>query len=164
MSLSRVKQDDMVRALVDQASDIPVVIKVHPFSRQKVPEHVDWIESLHDPRKGVFVVEDHIHRLIRNSSAVVCVNSGVGLEALLLGKPVITCGETDYHHLTFKAHAPGDLRGLIENARAPDQVTLCRYAKWLFGEQYIDVREDPAIWVDEVYSRLMRTGRRGRRS
>lgn len=158
MSLARFPQEDMVRELMRHAHDIPVVLKPHPLSRDKAPEFTDWVESLHDPVRGVFVVEDHCHRLAQNSTAVVCVNSGVGVESVLLGKPVITCGDTDYHHLTQQAHSAQDLRGLLETARAPDEDTTVRYAKWLFGDHYIDMRDDPAVWSNEIYDRMVRAG------
>ncbi len=154
LKLAHFSQEDLVATLIrDRVA--PVVIKVHPVARHDFPEHVAAIRALHDPGAGVHVVDGHVHDLILGARVVVCTNSGVGVEALLLGRPVITCGTSDYHHLTQAARHPSALRAMVERATAPGDLTMMRYATWLFGGQFIDVRDPPQVWVAEVLRRIV---------
>lgn len=129
----------------------PVVIKLHPRTRDA--DFVARISALHDPTTGLHVVTDHIHDLIAQAERVVTINSGTGFEALLLGKPVIACGKTDYHHLTTRALTPAHLASALEAAPVtPERATLARYCLWYFS-QMIDLSAPG--WDGRIISRLL---------
>lgn len=155
LKLADVSTDAILSLLIARAGLQPFVIKLHPATRD--PGFINRINALNNPARGVFVVNDHVHDLILGASRVVTVNSGTGLEALLLERPVITCGRSDYHHLTMRATTPEALTAALDASPAiPDRVTLARYAFWYF-KQMIDVSE--AGWEDLVVDRLLAAGR-----
>ncbi len=155
LDLGHFKQEALLYKLIRGAKSQPVVIKVHPKTRLELPEAARDVDALHDPKNGVFVVDGHLHDLIRDAYVTVCSNSGAGLEALLLGCPVITCAQVDYHHLTVDAPKPDLLPDLISDAKPHDMLTVARYAKWLFGTQFIDIRDPDDAWTEEVYQRML---------
>lgn len=144
--------DRMISAACAGASRRPVVIKPHPLARD--PAHRAAVVALHDPARGVHVVAGHIHDLIRRARVVLCQNSGVGMEALLLGKPVITCALSDYHHLTERAQAPEALDHMLDTALAPAPELVAKFAYWFFGCHMICPAASPDTWIDQIAGRL----------
>lgn len=74
-----------------------VVLKLHPG--HATPE----IEALARHRatgKHVFLLNENIHSLIANCAGVIAINSGVGFETLIHGRPMITMGACDYESVT----------------------------------------------------------------
>ena len=55
------------------------------------------------------VLDNNIHDLISASEATICINSGVGIEALLHLKPVFTIGESDYSSATTVIKSKNEL-------------------------------------------------------
>ena len=53
---------------------------------------------------NVFVLHDNIHDMINKSSGIILINSGVGFEALIHGKTVLTIGNSDYDICTLKSN------------------------------------------------------------
>ncbi|TCS66508.1 capsular polysaccharide biosynthesis protein [Primorskyibacter sedentarius] len=157
LKLAFFSQERLLKTLIDQPK-LPVVIKLHPVAQKDHPDYCETIKGLHDPDKGVFVVDGHLHRMIEAARAVVCTNSGAGLEAILLNRPVITCGKTDYHHLADVVRNPSDLWPTIMKATPPAEDIMHRYAKWFFGEMLIDTHQSPEIWVAEVMRRIRASG------
>jgi len=78
-----------------------VVFKLHPG--QKQPAIEAEVRKWMDASPYVFLLNENIHSLILESQAVVVINSGVGFESLIHGKPVITLGACDYQWVTFRA-------------------------------------------------------------
>jgi Capsule polysaccharide biosynthesis protein len=83
-----------------------LVFKLHPG--QAVPEIASAVAQRAATARHVFVMNENIHSLISESKGVIVINSGVGFESLIHGKPVVTMGACDYQWVTFRA-APGDL-------------------------------------------------------
>jgi len=46
----------------------------------------------------------NVHNLIAEADGIVLINSGVGFESLIHGKPVVTFGNCDYKWFTFRGH------------------------------------------------------------
>ncbi|CAH0193664.1 hypothetical protein SRABI70_01570 [Pseudomonas sp. Bi70] len=79
---------------------LTVVFKEHPSSRESYPElHAQVHERL------LFANGNPTQELIENSEFVVTINSTVGLESLLLGKPVMTLGQAFFNVPGLVAHA-----------------------------------------------------------
>lgn len=105
-----------------------VVVKKHPAetTRPSIPG-------------AVFVPDDaHVHDLIDLSSAVLLVNSGVGVLALAFGKPVIACGEAFYTSkgLAIKASSADDVITKLNSGLSYDEDTVQRFIHYLSSKFY----------------------------
>ncbi|MBB4231771.1 hypothetical protein [Rhizobium mongolense] len=105
-----------------------VIAKKHPLETQR-PE----IENV------TFVDDDtHIKDLIDLADKLVLINSGSGLIAATLGKPVICCGNAFYAHsgFTFEATTPDELVDLAQSDLSVDEETKLRFVKYLVFDFY----------------------------
>lgn len=157
LNLSYIQQTEILLELMRDPI-VPVVIKVHPITQKRHPEAAKSILDLHDPKKSVFVVDGHLHDIIRRSKAVICINSGAGMEALLLGRPVLTCGRSEYHHLTKVVKNASEIWPAIESAEAVSEDVMKKYALWFFGQNLVDIRDPPSKWARDILDRLLATG------
>ncbi|MFG0380994.1 capsular biosynthesis protein [Pseudomonas sp. zbq_18] len=87
------------KMLVEECS-LTVVFKEHPSSRERYP---DLHEQVHE--RLLFANGNATQELIESSDYVVTINSTVGLESLLLGKPVLTLGQAFFNIPGLVAHA-----------------------------------------------------------
>lgn len=92
--------------------NMPLVVKGHPvnpgsmaplYQAVKQFDHVTWVDDV------------SIHDLIPNAHAVVVVNSGTGMEAMLHKRPVITFGRCEYDCVSNKATADN----IVDVLRSP---------------------------------------------
>lgn len=105
-----------------------VVAKKHPLETER-PQ----IENL------IFAPDDaHIRDLIDLSDKVVVINSGTGLIAATLGKPVICCGKAFYDHegFTHTATSSGHLIDLAEQDLSTETEIRLRFVKYLISDFY----------------------------
>ncbi len=78
-----------------RGSGIRVAVKRHPYcGSMSMQKCLDELEAAGD----IIRVDGSIHQLIPAAKIVITVNSGVGLEALMHGKPVIISGACDYSY------------------------------------------------------------------
>jgi hypothetical protein len=94
-------------------TNISVVVKRHPlcksFSLQAAMLELE--------RQGMIIVSKaSIHSLIAGAELVFTVNSGVGLEALIHGRPVVVSGLCDYAYAAACARNVEELEAAIANA------------------------------------------------
>lgn len=74
---------------------------------------------------------------LRDCAFVVTQNSGVGFDGLILGKPVVLFGLSDYHHVTLDAATLGAERAL---AMAPDHAPpVERFLDWFLRRTSLDM-------------------------
>lgn len=78
----------------------------------------------------VHFTEASIHDVLPGASAVVTVNSGVGLEALMHGKTVITTGAAEYSVVTRKARSATELSEQL--ARISEPADLDRIKRFVY--------------------------------
>lgn len=105
------------KRLADECG-LTVVFKEHPSSRECYPElHAQTHERL------LFANGNPTQELIQNSEFVVTLNSTVGLESLLLGKPVMTLGQAFFNIPGLVAHADSAAE-MLELARRFPQWSL----------------------------------------
>jgi hypothetical protein len=89
---SKVSVAEALQATVDycKLSSIELIIKGHPVNPGSM-------EELREIGKGYLWADNvNINSLLAQSSCCVMVNSGVGMEAILHGKPVVIFGDADY--------------------------------------------------------------------
>jgi hypothetical protein len=80
--------------------DLPIIIKPHPFSIDKDKLNTTLNQIIKD-RSNVHVSYASIHQILPRAACCITINSGVGFEALMYGKPVLTFGKSDYHIATY---------------------------------------------------------------
>ena len=109
------------------------VVKEHPSAR-KTYEH------LHDRHSQIFFANaNDTQELIEGAQLVITINSTVGIESLLLGRPVLTLGNAFYNISGLVSHADSEkaLNGLIAS---PDS--------WVYDETLV---KHFVSWLSEVY-------------
>ena len=84
------------------AQKISVCFKIHPYSLKDLKIQ-NTLKNYASKSRYVDISSRNIHELISASSGVFVINSGVGFEALIHGKPVVTFGNCDYQLATFSA-------------------------------------------------------------
>jgi len=94
--------DDFMNLIISFAAKYPdknFVIKEHPSFKQS-------IAGKYPPRKNIlFANGNSTEELIKNARLVITLNSTVGIEALLFGKPVITLADACYNIDGLVRHA-----------------------------------------------------------
>ena len=121
--------------------DGPVVIKPHP--RDRDPETAKRLEQLCSEHLNLIISEANIHDILSAAARVVTINSAVGIEAYLHRKPVILCGQSDFHHIAQVAHNTQELGRFLnqeKRARAYD-----KYVYWYFAQHCLSTVEPNLI-------------------
>lgn len=126
----------MVAALA--GAGIPVVLKRHPHCKD--PAVARFLEAL--PAGPVSVSRASVHALIPRARAVLTVNSGVGFEALLHGKPVIAAGKAEYAVAATPLTDPDAAVAALEAAESGhDPAFVRRYLFLAMNGYQIDTRD-----------------------
>jgi len=120
----------------------PVVIKRHPLCQSEAI--AAWLETV-ETSEFVFVSEGSIHDLISGCSAVLVANSGVGLEALLQGKPVHTMARSEYRHMTRPVETLAALEEVFTVVPPPVSELTERLLGFFFLEYLVDSTDVHAI-------------------
>lgn len=90
-----------------QDKDCKILVKKHPLdNRESTEQNLEKVLDL----PNVHLVQGNIHRYIEECEYVLTVNSGVGIEALLYEKPVITIGDSDYKDATINIRSTEELK------------------------------------------------------
>jgi hypothetical protein len=112
-----------------------LVIKRHP---KCADPRIQSFITRHRGRPHIHFTDASIHEILPKAHAVVTVNSGVGLEALLHGKPVITTGKSEYGFVAHKARSAEELvQQLSKLDEAMDQARIKRFLAWYAGEYLV---------------------------
>ena len=89
------------------STSIEIVIKRHPYcNNASIKKYLEKIAKY----KNVIITNANIQSIIKNSDVICVCNSGVGFEALLQLKPVITTGKCDYSNVTYVSKSFKDLK------------------------------------------------------
>ncbi|MFT3755790.1 MAG: hypothetical protein QM769_07545 [Pseudoxanthomonas sp.] len=136
---SDVDQDRAMQAVMElsRATGLPLVLKEHPANRVSMRPYRDRY-----PSQDVTWSEAHVHDLLRHCVGVVTINSGVGFEALLAGKPVVCLGRSEYDTTAYFSDVDG-LRQAWDAALAePIEDRMRRYGRfvdWFLGRHAVDI-------------------------
>ncbi|AVO36429.1 hypothetical protein [Pukyongiella litopenaei] len=109
--------------------DAPVIVKPHP--RDGSQETRAGLRDLATRFPHLRLSGGNIHDIIAAADRVVTINSAVGIEACLHRKPVILCGQADFHHVAQTARTPDDLAGFL--TRPPRKRAYDKFIYWYFG-------------------------------
>lgn len=138
---------EVVAALAEWANTakVPVVFKEHPVNRASMaplrraaPEsdQVIWFDEGHDAS---------VHDLIEGSAAVYTINSGVGFEAILHGKPVVTFGRSEYDCVTWHGQIGAlglDWSNVAEGSPLDISQAYRRFIDWYCRHRAVDLSDD----------------------
>ncbi|WP_417708327.1 glycosyltransferase family 29 protein [Roseibium aggregatum] len=111
-----------------EAEKVKVLIRRHPF------DHTDFFKTCKARFTSDYVVfgdGGHIHDDIRRSKAVAVINSGVGFEAMMLGRPVVSFGHAVYDSVLFSASALGLAEAYKRTIEEPEEVRAERYTRFI---------------------------------
>ncbi|QUJ75170.1 hypothetical protein KDD17_09030 [Sulfitobacter albidus] len=138
---------EMVEA-VCRATDAPVMVKLHPLDKDR--KAADRLDALATAHPHLHIVSANIHDMIAAARHVVTINSAVGIEAYLHRKPVILCGQSDFHHIATVAHTADDM---AEALNAPVKLRpYDKYIHWYFAQNCLSTTE-PAL-IDRFIARF----------
>lgn len=103
-ALADISTYDLARNVLSayRGTEYSVIIKPHPRDA-KFRIHMVGVQHKNN------IVRNSINYLIPRASAVYTVNSGVGFESLLYGKPVFSSGHSDYHWVTERVRSYEDI-------------------------------------------------------
>mmetsp|Transcript_29647 Transcript_29647/g.58670 ORF Transcript_29647/g.58670 Transcript_29647/m.58670 type:complete len:306 (-) Transcript_29647:2130-3047(-) len=132
------------------AVDGPVVVKPHPRDTDTGTRRALDAMRARFPHLSVF--DGNMHDLIAAADRIVTINSAVGIEAYLHRKPVILCGQSDFHHVADVARSEAELAAIL--ARAPRKRAYDKFIWWYFGHQCLS-SADPDL-VDRFLARCAR--------
>jgi hypothetical protein len=130
---------EVVESLVAWAKkqNIALVMKPHPANRKSMIPFEALIDDI-----NVFWSEANVYDLIEHATGVYTLNSGVGFEALLHLKPVVTFGRVEYDCVTFHA-TPINLNLAWEYCLKADINSLeknyRRFINWFLNDYAIDL-------------------------
>lgn len=142
----------MLDTCLAHANGRRVVVKPHP--REVSIALFDRLVALQEEHPNLQISLANIHDILARADRVVTINSAVGIEAYLHQKPVILCGQTDFHHITTEATDTMSLAAALEQP-APN-VDYARYIAWYFGQNCVDAGSDKM--VDQIMAKIRATG------
>ncbi|MEO4045483.1 capsular biosynthesis protein [Pseudomonas sp. CAU 1711] len=143
--------------LLAREAGMTVVFKEHPSSREAYPElHARTHERL------MFANGNSTQELIQASQFVVTLNSTVGLESVLLGKPVLTLGQAFFNipGLVVHADSAAELVALAQSFPAWPLEPQIResFLRYLAGEYCVQ-----GSWQNSDRAQLLRVAGRMQR-
>jgi hypothetical protein len=129
-----------------------VVFKLHPGAEH--PEIAAAVEARSAARRFVSCLNANIHSLILEAEGVVVINSGVGFESLIHGKPVVTFGNCDYKSVTFPARPDNldEARDYVAGYTPEQRLRGIKFIHHYYTRHAYDVYADDGA---EVRRRLM---------
>ncbi|MGR3713377.1 MAG: capsular polysaccharide export protein, LipB/KpsS family [Shimia sp.] len=131
-----------------------VVVKPHP--REILSGVGERLEEMQKLYPDLHVLTGNIHDILAQCQRVVTVNSAVGVEAYLHRKPVILCGQADFHHVADVARTPEMLEVLLEQ-EVRGRV-FAKYLYWYFGQQCLDASRRSKVIARQVVRRMAAQG------
>ncbi|WP_083921135.1 hypothetical protein [Hahella ganghwensis] len=143
---SDIDEIELVSCLVEWARShkVNLVLKPHPANRKAMEVFRTLVDNT-----SIYWSEAHIHDLISNCTAVFTINSGVGFEALMHVKPVVTFGRVEYDCVSFNAtkESINEAWKYCNEVRAEDlEVRYRKFVNWFLDDYAVDMsRSDQAM-------------------
>ncbi len=132
---------EMLETVCAAAAQGPVVVKPHP--RDFDPETGARLEELCARFPQLVVSTANIHDILDAATRVVTINSAVGIEAYLHRKPVILCGQADFHHIADVARSADDLATMLRTE--PRRRAYDKFIWWYFGHHCLSTTEPDLV-------------------
>ena len=144
---------EMVKGLIARDDPRPIVIKPHPRDFSETTHR--FLRQVVRKESRVMVTPANIHDILAAAAVVVTINSAVGIEAMLHGRPVVLCGKADFHHAAVTVVSRDGLSAGIVAAEArswPHDAFLT----WYFAGQCLQAGK-PGL-VDDFLVKIAETG------
>jgi hypothetical protein len=109
ISLSYFDYYELILSIINNITDYPIVIKPHPKSKNINK----LLKIIQQSNANVIISDLSIHQLIQNALCCITINSGVGFECLLYGKPVLAFGKSDYDSCTTICNHQKDINNRL---------------------------------------------------
>ena len=104
---------DMVRACAEAAQDKAVSILIKPHPKDNFQHFSDSLKMIAKDQPNIELTHGSLEALLQKADLVITANSGVGLEALLYGKAVITTGLSEYRPASLYAPDSESLKAAV---------------------------------------------------
>lgn len=125
-----------------------VVVKRHPMCKRA---DVEAALSKVAKSTSAIISSASIHDILPKASAVVTVNSGVGFEALLYQRRVITVGASEYGVATDRCRTLAELDAALFVEKQVDKNAIKRFV-WLYMKNLVS-QNDPSKIIDWARTR-----------
>jgi hypothetical protein len=148
--LAHINSLDMVQNTVEalEGTKYKVVIKRHPLCKSN--EVTTVLEKL-SKSNSVIISEADIYKIIPNCKAVITVNSGVGLEALIMGKKVFTTGRAEYSPVSIKLYKKDDFLTLYSNLESNADTKLTyKFLNLYFENHLLDAYSKDSRYLEQT--------------
>jgi len=123
-----------------------LLVKRHPYcTSPKVALHLKLTAAFN---KYVQLTSASITSLLPACDRVIAGNSGVGLEALVYGKPVHSFARSEYEMATYQIHTHRDIEEAL-SGEPPPQPNGQKFAYYFLSERSFDARN-----VDDIIKKL----------
>lgn len=135
----------------ENQEDYWLVVKEHPSDFGRI-DYSD-LKKKYQNAKVIFITTEPSGKLIGLSQAVITINSTVGLEALLKGKPVITLGEAFYNVEGVVAHCtdPSQLPAIMAQVLSePVNTELVERFLYFLRYEYLVEVERKNLTVENI--------------
>lgn len=142
----------MVKALLARDDPRPIVIKTHP--RDSDLDTLAWLVRKARKDARLQIIPANIHDILAACDVVVTINSAVGLEAMVHRKPVVLCGQADFHHCAVTLRDRGGMDAALATAEARDWPHDA-YLAWFFDRLF---NADAPDLTDRAVAAIAATG------
>ncbi|WRH91094.1 hypothetical protein RCC30_20935 [Pseudomonas fluorescens] len=147
----------ILEALVTWAkeNDVAVVIKPHPANMKSMKPFEKLVDNTH-----VFYSQANVQDLISHAVAVYTINSGVGFEAILQVKPVVTFGRVEYDCVTFNAsvNTLDEAWAYVQTNNAAElEVKYKGFVDWFLECYAVDMSQPQIakVRLDEIVAKVL---------
>jgi hypothetical protein len=84
----------------------------------------------------------HFKDCINYSDLVITINSGIGLQSMIYGKPVLICGDAfyEFNDINIKTQNLNDLQASLSTDLTPNRESIFRFLYWLNFKFYSNVK------------------------
>ncbi|WP_456386837.1 capsular polysaccharide export protein, LipB/KpsS family [Profundibacter sp.] len=148
MKLADLPQFEIIREAARMAHSLQqhIVFKRHPLCTSPIITEIikEVIDSAY-----VHLSVGSVNALLERARAVMVTNSTVGLQALVLGKPVFSFGKSEYDHMTNRLTTSAGLKDVFQCTDAPQSEQVKRQLGHLLDAYFVDMRD-----MDKIRSRI----------
>lgn len=144
---TRVSDLEMLRCVLANAGDRPVIVKPHPLV--SAPEDVAAAQEIARRDTRVILTDANVHDILAASAATVSINSTVALEGFLHRVPALIFGRADFHHFAGSVTKPEDFPDVLARELAR-KGGYAQYLAWYFRRNCLPLHNDDLpkrIWA-----------------
>lgn len=122
---------------------VPLVVKRHPYCASPIVAAALRAACFANP--WVILTDAPVNRLLAGCGSVLLSNSGVGIEALLRGKPVHAFGRSEYEVAVAPVDRPADVQGAFRFGEDERVDTGFRFAWYYLRRMCFDCRDAESV-------------------